>query len=195
MLYLETSPGEFTPWCGEPINDIRHPLDIEWLWSPDELATVGLYDPEGGDPPPDGFRVADTSVQRVAGTVKHVHIYEAISITGEQVNRERDRRVRLGTDFALTGGPTVAVAGDDQTKVNLHAMALAAKARMDAGDVATLTPYRDENNAIHNLTPPQLFELWSMGSAYISAIYQASWVLKDNPAGVPTDYKEDTHWP
>jgi hypothetical protein len=36
-------------WAGEPINEVRHPKNIEKLWSPDELAAIGL---EVVPPPP-----------------------------------------------------------------------------------------------------------------------------------------------
>lgn len=114
--------------------------------------------------------------------------------TNADVTVERDRRALAGKTFTLSSGPQVAVAGDDITTRNLQALALAAQARMAVGD-DTATPYRDETNTIHNLTPAQVFELWSQGSAYVSAIYQASWALKDNPAGIPADFTGDHHWP
>lgn len=116
------------------------------------------------------------------------------SPTSSDVNAERDRRVTAGASFTPAGyGQAIPVAGDEQTKVNLLALATAAQARMAQGDMATLTPYRDESNAVHQLTPPQVFDLWSQGAAYVSAVYQASWALKDG--AIPADYTDDGYWP
>ena len=116
--------------------------------------------------------------------------------TGADVNAERDRRVKAGASFNVTNHPVpIHVAGDEVTQTNLLALATAASARIAQGDVSTLTPYRDETNQIHNLTPPQVFELWSHGAAFISNIYQASWSLKDDPNGIPADFAEDSYWP
>lgn len=116
--------------------------------------------------------------------------------TSADVNAERDRRILVGKDISVTGyANPIAVSGDDTTQTNLMALSLAAQARIGQGDTATLTPYRDESNAIHQLTPPQMFELWSLGATFVSLVYQSSWVLKDDANGIPADYKDDYHWP
>jgi hypothetical protein len=113
-----------------------------------------------------------------------------------QVNLERDRRILAGKEFTVTGYATpIAVSGDRTTQMNLLALATAANMRIASGDTTTITKYRDEKNAIHDLTPPQIAELWSLGAAFVSDVYQASWALKDNPGGIPADFKDDTHWP
>lgn len=113
---------------------------------------------------------------------------------GADVNAERDRRVTAGSTFTVTGYGDIPVAGDETTARNLQGLAFAAQMRVAQGDVTTLTPYRDEANAIHQLTPPQMIELWSLGAAFISAVYQASWTLKDG-ASIPADYTSDGYWP
>lgn len=114
--------------------------------------------------------------------------------TGDDVNNERDRRVTAGSTFTVTGYGDIPVAGDETTARNLQGLAFAAQMRVAQGDVTTLTPYRDEANAIHQLTPPQMIELWSLGASFISAVYQASWVLKDG-ASIPVDFTSDGYWP
>lgn len=42
MLYRATPEG-IVPWAGEAIGDIRYPLNIETLFSADQLAALGLY--------------------------------------------------------------------------------------------------------------------------------------------------------
>jgi hypothetical protein len=75
MLYLEID-NTFTPWSGEPINDARHPLSIEQVWSDEDLAAIGLYKPTDADPVPEGKVIASTSVERVNGVVKYVNTLE-----------------------------------------------------------------------------------------------------------------------
>lgn len=75
MLYLESTDG-FTPWAGEAIDDVRHPLIIESVWSGEELAAIGLYKPAAADPVPDGKVIASTSVERVGGVVTFVNVLE-----------------------------------------------------------------------------------------------------------------------
>lgn len=72
MLYFEKYPNLFTLWTGEPINDIRYPLSIS-SWSPEDLAAIGLYNPEPADEVPEGKIVTGQSVQRVEGIVKWVY--------------------------------------------------------------------------------------------------------------------------
>jgi len=38
-------------WNGEPIEGLRHPLNIETIWSAPELAAIGLTRPDPLDPP------------------------------------------------------------------------------------------------------------------------------------------------
>lgn len=73
MLYLEDGPGYFVEWRGEPLDDVRHPLNIEQLWSADELADINLYVPVDPDIPA-GKRVVSQTVQRVNGIVTFVHV-------------------------------------------------------------------------------------------------------------------------
>lgn len=72
MLFREISPGEFAPWEGEPIDGVCHPLNIELLWSPEELAKLGLYAPAKPDEIGPGKVEVTRSVKRVDGVVKWV---------------------------------------------------------------------------------------------------------------------------
>jgi hypothetical protein len=111
------------------------------------------------------------------------------------VNAERDRRVVAGRSFDVAGYGPVVIAGDETTIRNLQGLAFAAQMRLAQGDTTTITPFRDETDVIHELVPAQVIDLWAKGSAYVSALFQAAWVLKDNPEGIPLDYTEDKHWP
>lgn len=113
----------------------------------------------------------------------------------DEVNAERDRRVLVGTVIDVAGYGPVRVAGDPMTQTNLLGLVQAASLRVSQGDMTTITHYRDEDNVIHELVPMQIIDLWSKGSGFVSAVFQASWALKDNPEGIPLDYAEDNHWP
>lgn len=113
--------------------------------------------------------------------------------TGEDVNQERDFRILKGATFDVAGIGPVRLIGRDVDMRNLVNLALAAQLRIASGMGAVITPFRDADNVIHSLTQPQVLDLWSQGSAYVSAIYEASWALK--AAAIPPDYAEDSHWP
>lgn len=121
--------------------------------------------------------------------------------TSELVNQERDHRVLNGKHFYLTGytdegGDPIAihVGGDPVTRENLGQQKDVAELQKAAGVVDPVLKWRDEANIIHLLTPDQMIELWLQGVAYVSAIYEAAWTLKDG-GDIPEDFAEDYHWP
>lgn len=95
-LYLETPNGTFNQWNGEPINGIRHSLNIENILSKEELAELGLYSPEEGDPAPEGKVISTTKVKRVNGVVKYVHTYKNAPTEDPSDFPLTDRQLRLG---------------------------------------------------------------------------------------------------
>jgi hypothetical protein len=118
------------------------------------------------------------------------------SPTAKDVNIERDRRVLKGSSFIPVGySVSVKVAGDPLTKSNLQNLAFASSLRVSQGDLTSITQYRDEDNVVHSLTPPQVIDLWSKGASFVEDIFHASWVLKSEPDNIPADYVEDYHWP
>ena len=72
MLYIET-PEAFVPWTGQPVNGVRHPTNIEDVWTDEEIAAAGLFKPADADPVPEGKVVVSAEVQRVNGVVKYVN--------------------------------------------------------------------------------------------------------------------------
>lgn len=98
MLYLEQSPGNFAPWGGEPINAIRYPINIEQLWTAEDLATLGLYAPVNPGVP-DGKVSTGQSVARVNGVVTIVHTLEDIPLPPAptpSTSPLSNRQLRLG---------------------------------------------------------------------------------------------------
>lgn len=104
------------------------------------------------------------------------------------VNRERTRRLVAGAVF-----DGIRLTGSDDDIRNLTNLALGAQLRLMTGDT-TLTTFRDGDNADHQLTPLQMLELWQQSSAYVSALYQASWALKAMEV-IPEEFADDQHWP
>lgn len=116
--------------------------------------------------------------------------------TPQDVDVERDRRIVSGTILNLTGyANTVLLMGDTKTRENLRERKDIAQYYMTQGDTTTPLVWRDGNDFVHLLTPPQMFELWLLGVDYAGKVYEHAWYLKDNPEGIPADYKDDKHWP
>lgn len=72
ILYLKTDDG-YSPWAGEPIDDVRHPLSIETTWSAEDLSAIGLYVPLPAAPVPDGKVSTGLLVEDVDGVPAFVH--------------------------------------------------------------------------------------------------------------------------
>lgn len=114
--------------------------------------------------------------------------------TGADVNAERDRRLHM-QPFTVTGyNATIVVEGDAADRQNLLALGTIAQGMIEAGNT-DLMQYRDGANVVHALTPAQMHELWMKGAALVSAVSQASWEIKDDPAGIPADFQNDPRWP
>lgn len=129
-------------------------------------------------------------------TADEVVEYEAGQVpepaTDQQINMERERRVLAGRAFTIPGIGPVAVAGDDETRSNLQALALQAFIRQASGDTSTIVPYRDRENVVHSLNPSQILALFEAASSYVSQLYQASWSLKVTR---PNNFRDDSQWP
>ena len=115
--------------------------------------------------------------------------------TTDDVNDERARRLVAGTTVTVTGNGPVALSGRDEDTRNLQGLAFAAQLRLADGNTTHQTTFRDAENVDHVLTPAQVLEMWSLGSAWIEQVYAASWALKDASGGIPADYANDGYWP
>jgi hypothetical protein len=73
MLYQKVG-SNYVAWTGSTINNINHPTSIEFYWSANELAAIGLYIPHPADSVPAGKYVISTSVQFVDPFVKYVNL-------------------------------------------------------------------------------------------------------------------------
>ncbi len=128
-----------------------------------------------------------------AGDAGAIADYVPPPATAADVNAERARRILAGRAFDIPGYGLVAVEGRDEDVRNLGALGTAALAQIGAGNGAGLMQFRDADNVIHDLTWAQMLALWSASTEYVSALYAASWALKDD--GVPDDFADDAYWP
>ena len=106
-----------------------------------------------------------------------------------EINAERQRRIIAGK--VING---IYVTGRDEDARNLTNLALVAQMRIGMGDTTTLTIYRDGDNVDHDLTPPEMLELWQQSAEYVSALYAASWAIKAMEP-LPEDLADDELWP
>lgn len=121
-----------------------------------------------------------------------------VVITTDDITRERDRRIEAGFDVTLTGFTgTVALQGRQQDMTNLIGLGMAAQIRIAMGLANSPMVFRDRLNITHTLTAAQMLELWSKGSAWVSAQYQNAWNLKELiEIGMDvSDYTDDQYWP
>ncbi|PWE29957.1 hypothetical protein DDZ14_16070 [Maritimibacter sp. 55A14] len=112
----------------------------------------------------------------------------------DAVNAERTRRLEAGSIFTVPGYGDVALQARLQDMVTLSGLLDGAQARIAAGDVTTIKRFRDRDNTDHLLTPPQIAQMVQIGTAWVEAVYNASWDIKKLDP-VPADFTDDGHWP
>lgn len=75
------------PWAGERIGDVQHSPQIEALWTDEQLAEIGLYRPEPGEDPPEGYQVASSAPQWIDGVMRYVNVFEPIPYERRRVDK------------------------------------------------------------------------------------------------------------
>lgn len=202
MLYLEIETDTFVAWDGKTrIGDILYPTNIEQLWSPEDLAAIGLYSPAPADDVPTDKIVVSTSVQRVNGQVKFVNTLDdrpLEEITPEMVNEERNRRIATGVTF---NGKTFDFDTDSKSRVigvaTLAGFAIGAGAQ--PGDYywhGGEQPFSwiVNDNTVMQLDAQMTFQLGQTAATWETVHIFAARALKEmNP--IPQDYKDDIYWP
>ena len=159
--------------------EVNHP-DLGWI-----PFTAASYDVEQSG--------RDIFAAIEAGDAGAIADYVPPPASAADVNAERARRILAGRAFGIPGYGPVAVEGRDEDVRNLGALGTAALAQIGAGNGAGVMQFRDADNTIHDLTWAQMFALWSASTEYVSALYAASWALKDD--GIPADFADDAYWP
>lgn len=124
---------------------------------------------------------------------------EDLALKRAGVNAERDRRITAGRVFAVSGYGDVPLTGRDRDQVLLMGLLVKAQALVAAGVSDPVMTVRDANNLKHLLTPAQMVELLSAGTAWIESVMAVSWAMKDGDApfeaGIPADVADDQWWP
>lgn len=191
MALYRISGNRAVEWKGEPINEVRHPLNIEMKWTEEQLNAIGLYIPAEADPIPAGKISVATEVRISGGIPKWVHTLETeppLVVTNEDVNEHRTHRIEQGHMFSVTGLlEQIRVTGRPEDMDMLLALVITSQLRIAAGDT-TETQYRDGNNVDHMLSPTQIIELWQLVVAWVEKAYKASWAIKAMDP-IPQDYE------
>ena len=111
----------------------------------------------------------------------------------DAVNVKRARLLAGGTDVDVTGYGVVALQGRLEDQTLIQGLAFGAQLRLSLGDLVTQMPFLDRQNVAHLLTPQQMIEVWHKGAAFVSAVYEQSWVIKGMDP-VLTDLEDANVW-
>lgn len=111
----------------------------------------------------------------------------------KDINAERDDRIRSGCTIEIKGFAFIAVSGSQTDMINLTNLAQLANMSIASGNNTKIV-FRDALNNTYELTPAQMSELWQKATSYVTALYQASWRLKEmNP--LPQNFRDNSYWP
>jgi hypothetical protein len=188
------------PWQGEAINDIRHPLEIEALWSAAQLAEADLaiplpFVPVAGKVP-DGAPIYVRNADGSIGTT--FMLVDAPPPGAAAVDAERDRRVV--ETFTYAGH---AIALDEKSLTRITAMGADARFAQLAGAAAGNLRWADPNTDFgwidgdNNLLPldaPGMATMADEAKRWVSNHTFAARALKDL-SPIPADFEEDAYWP
>lgn len=110
----------------------------------------------------------------------------------ERVNAKRDQLLAAGTTVTVT-----AYATPIPVQCGLADMSALIDLRLslsDKGGGPSKTAFRDRNNVVHQLTTPQIFELWLKSGDWVRAIKERSWLIKDTMDPATTDLDDPATW-
>lgn len=162
---------------------------------------VPLFTVDGDEVPPvlDGAWISveaqplgDLTAWRVIDGALHLVDLEPMRLAFRAaVNAKRLAVITAGTTVQITGHGPVALQGRPEDQTSLQGLAFGAQLRLAQGDSTTLMEFLDRQNALHQLVPMQMLELWQKGAAFVSAIYARSWAIKEmDPATTDIDDPE-----
>jgi len=191
MLYRENAPNQFVPWVGQAIENIVYPREIESLWTPEELATVGLYAPEVPGIP-EHMQIVSQTVERIKGVVQFVFLLEPMPHpTKADVDDERERRIALPLSVTVSIG-TFQINMDANAQRNIQGLSSVGQYFVAIGDTQ-LTQFRDFANEIQYLPPADLIAMGLQVAARIQAVYAKSWLIREMDP-IPYDFDQDSYW-
>ncbi|MCA0341117.1 MAG: hypothetical protein LCH99_15500 [Proteobacteria bacterium] len=168
-LYRE-APGPFPVWAGEAIDGITHPLNIEQMWSAQDLEAIGLWRDDmiaAAGEVPEGKIVTATTVERVGEVVQFVHTLE-------------DAPVYVPETPQLYALATMTIA-DEAVSAIVPSTQLAGGFRLDTGIYWVFFAEPQPN------TQYQVLCFNHASKVYVSERYEDYFVITAEADGVPTD--------
>jgi hypothetical protein len=105
---------------------------------------------------------------------------------------EHRRRMEIPITLTLTGGVIFVVVVNNQASFNT--LQEVARDMVDNGDFSSTMPVKDSSGVTHNLTAPQVLDLYQQHSDWFMAHWQAYWALIDMD-DLNIDYTDDQYWP
>ncbi|HEV7251432.1 MAG TPA: hypothetical protein VGN93_31025 [Shinella sp.] len=189
-------PDALVGLADESLVDLEAALDP----CPVEYVGVGYWPILPAEPLPPNKVPVGRDREIIGGVVQWVDdLADAPHPSGEEINAERDRRIAVGKTFAVAEYGDIPLQGRLQDQINLQARLLAAQGAKALGVSGPVLIIRDAQNVNHMLTPDQVIELVTMGTAWIEATMKVSWDMKDGVApfeqGPPYDFADDAYWP
>ncbi len=109
------------------------------------------------------------------------------------VTTERDRRINQQVTVTLDDTRTFPVDMANGGRANIADIAQVA-AEKEALGISTAINFRDANNTDQAMTNMQFRKMAIQIASQVTAIYKASWVLKDTDP-IPVDFTDDKYWP
>ena len=166
------------------------PVGKGWRWVPLVYDADPVYDGEVE-------RLSQYTTVVEADQVRRYKTVEQIPVTNALINKERERRIGLGTNVNVANA-VFPVDTDTLSMRNIQGLGSAGTLRLMTGDTTTLTSFRDANNVNRDLTPQDVVNLAMTVAAYIKTVYNASWAIKDDVENYPANLKalrNDPRWP
>ena len=112
----------------------------------------------------------------------------------DALHAHRDQLIAAGTTVTVTGIGDVPLRGSPFDQTVMLSLLQRGAARVAANDTTADILFRDDDNTDHLLTGEQAVELAEAGMAWVQAVMQSSWAIKD--AGeIPADFDDPVHWP
>ena len=100
--------------------------------------------------------------------------------TCNDVNGECSRRVSQGISYTFPDGSTGTIQlRNNDDAINVLGLAAGGLALVVEGDTSTTTPFRDEQNVIHEMTGPEFVEMGEVGRKWKQNNIKAAWQHKD----------------
>lgn len=165
MLYKVVPPDEVVPWRGEPIDGKRYPLNIEYIMSDEDLASIGLYKEPPLPPHPADQVIRSKTLKFTGNGLEWDCVMEPIVISPAEVYDELRRRAEMMVPY--------------QKQISL----VSRKAELEA-KAATSQLTAEETSELDGIN--------QLVGAIAQLSQKADALVSMNP--IPLDFREDKYW-